>query len=88
MNDYKLRKIIKETMTSVLVEVDSPDLVPQDGILRNSFMNQWRMLYNLLPNIKKSMDATYNDNNGRITKKNVNDIVEYIKMSIDNILKT
>lgn len=55
---------------------------------RNSFMNQWRMLYNLLPNIKKSMDATYNDNNGRITKKNVNDIVEYIKTSIDNILRT
>ena len=88
MNDYKLRKIIKETIISVLAEADSPDLVPQDGILRNPFMNQWRMLYNLLPNIKKSMDATYNDNNGRITKKNVNDIVEYIKMSIDNILKT
>lgn len=88
MNDYKLRKIIKETIISVLAEADSPDLVPQDGILRNPFMTQWRMLYNLFPNIKKSMDATYKDNNGRITKKNVNDIVEYIKMSIDNILRT
>ena len=83
-----IQKKQKETITSVLAEADSPGLVPQDGVLRNPFMNQWRMLYNLLPNIKKAMDTTYKDNNGRITKKNVNDIVEYIKMSIDNILRT
>ena len=49
-------------------------------------MNQWRMIYNLLTSIKTSMDATYQHNGGRITKKHVDNIVEYINMSLDNIL--
>ena len=53
MNDYKLRKIIKETIISVLAEADSPDLVPQDGILRNPFMNQWRMYYHWSRRLQK-----------------------------------
>lgn len=54
---------------------------------RNTFINQWKMIYNLLANIKTLMDATYQDNGGKMTKQHVDDIVEYIHMSIDNILE-
>ena len=79
----KIDRIIRESVRKVLMETD---IVPDNGIVRNSFMNQWRMIYNLLANIKTSMDATYQDNGGRITKQYVDNIVEYINMSLDNIL--
>ncbi len=79
----KIDRIIRESVRKVLMETD---IVPDNGIVRNSFMNQWRMIYNLLANIKTSMDATYQDNGGRITKQHVDNIVEYINMSLDNIL--
>jgi hypothetical protein len=65
---------------------NATDIVPDNGIVRNNFLNQWRMIYNLLANIKTSMDATYQDNGGRITKQHIDSIVEYINMSLDNIL--
>lgn len=40
-----------------------------------------------MDNVKTAMDATYDDNNERITKKNIIEIIEYTKMSLDNILK-
>lgn len=49
--------------------------------------NQWRMIYNLLANIKESMDATNRESEGHITKQHVDDIVEYINMSLSNILE-
>ena len=51
----KIDRIIKESIAKILVETD---IVPNNGIVRNNFMNQWRMIYNLLANIKTSMDAT------------------------------
>lgn len=53
----KTDKIIKESIRKMLVETD---IVPDNGIVKNNYMNQWRMIYNLLANIKASMDATYN----------------------------
>ena len=79
----KIDRIIRESVNKVLTETD---IVPDNGIVRNNFLNQWRMIYNLLANIKTSMDATYQDNGGRITKQHVDSIVEYINMSLDNIL--
>jgi hypothetical protein len=79
----KIDRIIRESVNKVLMETD---IVPDNGIVRNNFLNQWRMIYNLLANIKTSMDATYQDNGGRITKQHVDGIVEYINMSLDNIL--
>ena len=79
----KIDRIIRESVNKVLMETD---IVPDNGIVRNNFLNQWRMIYNLLANIKTSMDATYQDNGGRITKQHVDSIVEYINMSLDNIL--
>lgn len=76
-------RIIRESARNALMETD---IVPDNGIVRNNFLNQWRMIYNLLANIKTSMDATYKDNGGRITKQHVDSIVEYINMSLDNIL--
>ena len=78
----KIDRIIKESIKKVLVETD---IVPDNGIVKNKFVNQWRIIYNLLANIKTSMDATYQDNGGRITKQHVDDIIEYINMSIENI---
>ena len=78
----KIDRIVKE-LDKYLIETD---IVLANGIVKNTFMNQWRMIYNLLVNIKTSMDATYQDNGGRITKQHVDNIVEYINMSLDNIL--
>ena len=79
----KIDRIIRESVNKVLMETD---IVLDNGMVRNNFLNQWRMIYNLLANIKTSMDATYQDNGGRITKQHVDSIVEYINMSLDNIL--
>lgn len=79
----KIDMIVNESIKKVLNEAD---IVPNNGIVRNRFVNQWRMIYNLLANIKESMDATNRDNGGRITKQHVDNIVEYINMSLNNIL--
>ncbi len=73
----KIVRIIKESIDKFLTETD---IVPDNGIVKNNFMNQWRMIYNLLSNIKTSMDATYQDYDGRITKQHIDSIVEYINM--------
>ena len=79
----KIDMIVNESIKKVLTKAD---IVPNNGIVRNRFVNQWRMIYNLLANIKESMDATNRDNGGRITKQHVDNIVEYINMSLNNIL--
>lgn len=56
----KTDKIIKESIRSIRKMLVETDIVPDNGIVKNNYMNQWRMIYNLLANIKASMDATYN----------------------------
>lgn len=79
----ELDKIIRESIKKVIAE---QDLVPDNGIVRNKFINQWKMLRNLWPNVMQSMDYTFKDNKGRITKQHIDNIVEYVNMSINNIL--
>lgn len=67
----KIDMIVNESIKKVLNEAD---IFPNNGMVRNRFVNQWRMIYNLLANIKGSMDATNRDNGGRITKHHVDNI--------------
>ena len=40
-----------------------------------------------MDNVKTAMDSTYQDKGSAISMKDVNKIIEYINMSIQNIVK-
>ena len=55
-----INKIIQESVRKALLEMD---LVPTDrqenaNFVQNQAVNAWRMIYNLMDNVKTSMDAT------------------------------
>lgn len=53
-------------------------------------INRWKMLYRLMDNIKREMENIEKNKNGvsRISQKDVDEIIEYIYDSIENILNT
>ena len=84
-----LKKIISESVRKTLLEMD---LVPTDdqgntNLISRQSINAWRMIYNLMDNVKTSMDSTYQGNNGKITNKDVDGIIDYIYMSLQNITR-
>ena len=87
--DKKIQKIINESIRRTLLEMD---LVPTDNkgevnLTRNKALNYWKMIYNLMDNVKNVMDNTYQGKKSAISMKDVNKIIEYINMSIQNIVK-
>lgn len=84
-----LKKLIRENVKKVLLEMD---IVPTDyqgntNLVTRQSINAWRMLYRLMDNVKVSMNATWNDKNGQIINKDVDDIIDYINISLQNITK-
>ena len=73
-------RIIRESVRKDLMETD---IVPDNGI---SSTNQWKMIYCLMDNVKTKMDADWQGCRGNISNQDVDNIVEYINMSLDNIL--
>lgn len=68
------------------------DLVPTDNkgavnLTKNKAYNYWRMIYRLMDNVKTAMDNTHQNKGNAISMKDVNNIIEYINMSIQNIVK-
>lgn len=49
-------------------------------------LNYWRMIYRLMDNVKTAMDATAQDKQSNISMKDVQNIIQYINTSINNIM--
>lgn len=49
--------------------------------------NAWKMIYCLLSDVKKKMDCDFEIKKGSIEDKDVYDIKEYIRNSMNRILK-
>lgn len=84
-----LNNIIRENIRRALLEMD---LVPTDSqgnsiLVKKRSSNAWKMIYRLMDNVKTSMDYTYKDKSGNITRQDVYDIVDYINNGIQGILK-
>lgn len=63
------------------------DITPDDEQLSNKqALNAWNMLYKLMDNVKMAMSYTKQGKKS-IANRDVEDIVNYIKMSLDNIVK-
>ena len=85
----RIHRIINESIRKTLLEMD---LVPTDSegevnLSKNNARNYWKMIYRLMDNVKTVMDNTYQDKRGAISMRDVNKIIEYINMGIQNILK-
>lgn len=50
-------------------------------------LNAWRMMYNLMDNIKTLMDRTMEDNKDHITTNDIKNVVDYVNQSMENVLK-
>lgn len=84
-----LNNIISESVRKTLLEMD---LVPTDklgnvNLVSRQSVNAWRMIYRLMDNVKTSMDSTYQGKNGKITNQDVDDVIDYIYMSLKNITR-
>lgn len=84
-----LNKLIRECVRKTLLEMDivATDDKGNVNLVRNKFVNDWRMIYNLMDNVKCAMDATWQDKNGKITKDDVAKIVDYIFTTINGVFK-
>ena len=84
-----LHKIINESVRKVLLEMD---LVPTDqqgnaNLVNRQSVNAWKMIYRLMDNVKTSMDSTWQGKNGRVTNQDVDGIIDYIYMTLQNITR-
>ena len=84
-----LTKIIRESIEKVLCEAD---IVPNDAqgnanIVKNPSINAWRMIYNLMDNVKTKMDYDWEAKNGRMSAKDVDNVIDYILYSLRGITK-
>lgn len=95
-----INKIIRESVRNVLLEMD---LVPTDeqgdaNLVQKQAVNAWRMIYRLMDNVKTSMDATIqgkkkydhygrNTSSNSITNQDVDNIIDYIYNSLQNITR-
>lgn len=67
-----------------LVHTDNQENV---NLVSRQSVNEWRMIYSLMDNVKTSMDLTYQEKNGKITNQDVDGIIDYIYMSLKNITR-
>lgn len=68
------------------------DIVPTDrngdvNLVKKQSVNAWRMIYNLTDNVKLSMDYTYQGKYGKITNNDIDNIVDYIYNSLQDITR-
>ena len=66
------------------------DLVPTDSqgntnLVRRQSVNIWKMIYRLMDNVKTKMDYDWQGKNGNISNKDIDDVIDYIYSSLDNI---
>ena len=85
-----INKIIQESVRNVLSEMD---LVPTDSqgnpnLVSRQSVNAWRMIYRLMDNVKVKMDYDWQAKNGNISNKDVDEVIDYIYDSLNNITKT
>jgi hypothetical protein len=67
-----------------LVHTDNQENV---NLVSRQSVNEWRMIYSLMDNVKTSMDLMYQEKNGKITNQDVDGIIDYIYMSLKNITR-
>jgi hypothetical protein len=84
-----LKQIIEESVNKVLEEMD---LVPTDrngevNLVKRRSVNAWKMIYKLMDNVNMSMETTFRDKKGSVTNKDVDNIIDYIYNSLQNITK-
>ena len=63
--DDKLNLLIERIVRDVINEASDLQL---DNFVQNNALNKWRVLYNVITNLKNAMEITYRDNNRIITK--------------------
>lgn len=82
-------KIISESVKKTLIEMD---IVPLDkngdvNLTKNQTINAWRMIFNLMDNVKLAMKYEWEGKRGKISKNDVNRICNYINIQLNDILK-
>lgn len=84
-----LNELIRESVRKALFEMD---IVPTDkngevNLVKNQSVNAWRMIYRLMGNVKQSMDYTYQGKQGKISSNDIDNIIDYIYNSLQNITR-
>lgn len=84
-----LNRIISESIRKSLNEMDIVPLSKngEPNMVRNQSLNAWRMIYNLMDNVKEAMDHTYKYKGSSIANKDVVRITDYICDSLKGIIK-
>lgn len=80
--DDRLNLLIERIVRDVINEAS--DLQP-DNFVQNNALNKWRVLYNVITNLKNAMEITYRDNNRIITEKRYQEMVNHINTTFNNM---
>ena len=58
----------------------------ETNLTKNKALNYWKMIYNLMDNVKNVMDNTYQGKKSAISMNDINNIIDYINKSIKSIV--
>lgn len=87
MKNSKLDRIIKESVDSVIAEMGLTSTENEDPrLVKNEYSNAWKMIHGLMGKIKDMMVINYKNKKGRMTQSDIDELLEHINLSIDNIL--
>lgn len=87
MTSRKLDKIIRESVRKTLI---NESMFPTDNegnmiSQKKNVYNHWKILTEFVKNLENRMNITWRDKRGNISKQDVDDILEYIDMSLNNL---
>ena len=81
-----LRQIIAESLCEIERNKKIGDIIPDVGRTQDSNAFHWNCIYNLMSNVQKAMEYTQRDKK-RVSANDVQSIIQYINMSLQNIMK-
>lgn len=87
MTSRKLDKIISETVRKTLINESMFPTDNEGNIIsqKKNVYNHWKILTEFVKNLENRMNITWRDKRGNISNQDVDDILEYIDMSLDNL---
>lgn len=87
MTSRNLNKIIRESVRKTLIK---ESMLPTDNegnmvSQKKNTYNHWKILNEFVKNVENRMNITWRDKRGNISNQDVDDVLEYIDMSLDSL---
>ena len=87
MTSRKLDKVIRETVRKTLINESMFPTDNEGNIIsqKKNVYNHWKILTEFVKNLENRMNITWRDKRGNISKQDVDDMLDYLDISIESL---